>query len=136
VLINLYEERKSLELLLERTSQLYRQAHSERRQLVNTWKDAVNQMNQREIDIKETEMEVENAKKISDDYNVALKREEAIMSLKQKENYEIELTTQELNITISDLKSHLLKLEDVIALKDSEVGFPINFHFITHTHFF
>lgn len=55
LLLNAYEEKSSLEQMLERTSQLYRQAHNERRQLVNTWKEAVNQMNQREKDINETE---------------------------------------------------------------------------------
>jgi coiled-coil domain-containing protein 39 len=120
-LINLYEERKSLELLLERTSQLYRQAHLERRQLVNTWKDAVTQMNQREREIKEMEVEVDNARKVSDEKLVALKREESVMKLKQHENRETELYIQDLNITSSELRNRLLKLEDIIALKNSEV---------------
>lgn len=121
VLVNLYEERKSLELLLDRTSQLYRQAHLERRQLVNTWKDAVNQMNQREREINETEDEIESAKKVSNEKMSALKREEMVMKLKQDENREIELFIQELNITSSDLRNRLLKLEDIILLKSSEV---------------
>lgn len=120
-LVNLYEERKSLELLLERTGQLYRQAHLERRQLVNTWKDAVTQMNQREKEIKDTETEFDNAKKISGEKIAALKREEAVMELKQRENREIELCINELNITTSDLRNHLLKLDDMVILKDSEV---------------
>lgn len=110
-----------MELLLERTSQLYRQAHLERRQLVNTWKDAVNQMNQREREIKETESSVEEAKKTSAERIEVLKQEEAIMKLKQDENREIELYIQELNIASSDLRNHLIKLDDVIALKNSEV---------------
>lgn len=122
VLVNLYEERKSLELLLERTSQLYRQAHLERRQLVNTWKDAVTQMNQREKDIKEAETEVDNAKKVSEQKNEALTREESVIKLKQSENREIELFIQELNITSSDLRNRLIKLEDIIVLKNSEVS--------------
>lgn len=122
VLVNLYEERKSLELLLERTSQLYRQAHLERRQLVNTWKDAVTQMNQREKDIKEAELEVDNAKKVSEQKHEALMREESVIKLKQSENREIELFIQELNITSSDLRNRLIKLEDIIVLKNSEVS--------------
>jgi coiled-coil domain-containing protein 39 len=121
VLVNAYEEKKALELLLERTSQLYRQAHLERRQLVNTWKDAVNQMNQREGEIKETEAEIENAKKVSGDKLSALKREEMVMKLKQDENKDTEYYIQELNITSSDLRNRLLKLEDSIGLKSSEV---------------
>lgn len=119
--MNLYEERKSLELLLERTSQLYRQAHLERRQLVNTWKDAVSQMNQRETEIKDTENEIESAKKISTEKSAALTREEAVLKLKQDENREVEMYIQELNITSSDLRNRHLRLEDIIVLKSSEV---------------
>jgi coiled-coil domain-containing protein 39 len=111
-----------MELLLERTSQLYRQAHLERRQLVNTWKDAVLQMNQREKDIKEAEAEVDNAKKVSAQKSQVLTHEESVMRGKQMENREIEMYIQELNITSSDLRNRLLKLEDTIALKNSEVS--------------
>lgn len=110
-----------MELLLERTGQLYRQAHLERRQLVNTWKDAVTQMNQREKEIKETEIEVDNARKVSAQKHEALTREESVMKLKQTENREIEMYIQELNITSSEMRNRLLKLEDTIASKNSEV---------------
>lgn len=121
ILVHAYEEKKAVELLLERTSQLYRQAHLERRQLVNTWKDAVNQMNQREKEITETEAEIENAKKVSGDKLEVLKREEIAMKLKQEQNREAEFDINELNITSSDLRNRLLKLEDSVALKSSEL---------------
>lgn len=121
VLVNVYEEKKALELLLERTGQLYRQAHFERRQLVSTWKDAVNQMNLREKEIKETEAEIEIAKKVSTEKHAALKREEMALKLKQDENRETEYHIQELNITSSDLRNRLLKLEDSVVLKNSEL---------------
>ena len=120
-LVNAYEEKKALELLLERTGQLYRQAHLERRQLVSTWKDAVNQMNQREVEIKDTEVEIESAMKVSGDKLDVLKREEAAMKLKQDDNNETEYHIQELNITSSDLRNRLLRLEDAVALKNSEL---------------
>lgn len=40
-LVKVYEEKKALELLLERTGQLYRQSHAERRHLVQTWKESI-----------------------------------------------------------------------------------------------
>jgi coiled-coil domain-containing protein 39 len=120
-LVNAYEEKKALELLLERTGQLYRQAHLERRQLVSTWKDAVNQMNQREGEIKETEAEIESAKKVSGDKLAVLKREEAAMKLKQDENKDTEYQIQDLNMKSSDSRNRLLRLEDAVALKSSEL---------------
>lgn len=120
-LINIYEEKKALELLLERTGQLYRQAHLERRQLVSTWKDAVNQMNQRETEIKDTEAEIVSAKKVSAEKLALLNREEAAMQLKQYENKDTEYQIQELNMKSSDARNRLLKLEDAVALKSSEL---------------
>lgn len=121
-MVNAYEERKSLELLLERTSQLYRQAHMERRQLVNTWKDAVNQMNQREKEIKETETEIDSAKRISAEKISVLAREEIEMNIKKDYNKDAELHISELNIASSELRSRLLCLEDAVGGKNSEVG--------------
>lgn len=121
ILVNVYEEKKALELLLERTGQLYRQAHLERRHLVSTWKDAVNQMNQREKEIQVTEIEIVTAKKITADKRASLEREEMLLKLKQDENRETELYIQELNITSSELRNRLLRLEDSIALKSSEL---------------
>lgn len=121
VLVKAYEEKKALELLLERTGQLYRQAHMERRHLVQTWKDAVNQMNQREVDIKETEADIEAAKKVTAEKKEALKREEMALKLKQDENRDTEYYIQELNATSSEMRIRLLQLEDSIKLKSSEL---------------
>lgn len=55
VLIEINEEQRSLENVLDRTSQLYRQAHQERRNLVNTWKEAVQSMRSRDKEIEAKE---------------------------------------------------------------------------------
>lgn len=55
VLIEVNEEQRSLENVLDRTSQLYRQAHLERRNLVNTWKEAVVSMRSRDKEIEAKE---------------------------------------------------------------------------------
>lgn len=121
VLVEVYEEKKALELLLERNSQMYRYSHMERRDKVNTWKDAVNQMNLREREIKETEVEIENARKVSDEKLAALKREESVLKLKQDANRDTEFCIQELNITSSELRHRLLRLEESVGLKSSEL---------------
>ncbi|XP_063697855.1 coiled-coil domain-containing protein 39 [Culicoides brevitarsis] len=65
ILINSYEEQKTLEQTLERTSQMYRQAHLDRRNVVHTWKEAVIQMTQREHNIQETENELERSREMT-----------------------------------------------------------------------
>lgn len=121
ILLNAFEEKQALEKLLEKTSQLYRQAHIERRQLVSTWKDAVNQMNQREKDIKSMESEIVTARQVTTGKNEQLNREEETLRLKQADNREIEIIIQELNITSSDLRSRLLRIESSNADKSSEL---------------
>lgn len=121
VLLNAFEEKRAVEKLLEKTSKLYRQAHIERRHLVSTWKDAVNQMNQRENDIKSTEAEIIEAHKVTNEKREHQKREEETLKLKQDDNREIEFMIQELNITSSDLRSRSLRLESANASKSSEL---------------
>lgn len=50
-LVNVAEEVISAECILDKTAQLYRLAHAERRQMVDTWKEAVNSMLARDREI-------------------------------------------------------------------------------------
>lgn len=51
VLKNLCDEQNSMEQILDRTADLYRQTHGERKQLVQTWREAVTSLATREIAI-------------------------------------------------------------------------------------
>lgn len=55
ILLNTIQEHKSMTSVLEKTRLLYQQAHVERKDLVNTWKEAVHQMNHRTKDIQHAE---------------------------------------------------------------------------------
>lgn len=78
-------------------------------------------MNQREREIKETETEIDNARKVSAVRLGALNREEMTMKLKQDENRDTEYYIEELNTTSSELRNRLLKLEESARLKHSEL---------------
>uniref|UniRef100_A0A1Q3FT41 Coiled-coil domain-containing protein 39 n=1 Tax=Culex tarsalis TaxID=7177 RepID=A0A1Q3FT41_CULTA len=119
-LVALAEEYRSLEQVLERTSQLYRQAHTERRHLVLTWKEAVKHMNQREEDIKEVENEIERAREFSDLLNEDLKAQDEFLEEQQRNNTEIELGIAELNVEVSKLRNRLNALTDNVQLKTNE----------------
>ncbi|EDS38380.1 conserved hypothetical protein [Culex quinquefasciatus] len=119
-LVALAEEYRSLEQVLERTSQLYRQAHTERRHLVLTWKEAVKHMNQREEDIKEVEGEIERAREFSDLLGEDLKAQDEFLEEQQRNNREIELGIAELNVEVSKLRNRLSALTDNVQLKTNE----------------
>ncbi|XP_058447659.1 coiled-coil domain-containing protein 39 [Malaya genurostris] len=119
-LVELTEEYRSLEQVLERTSQLFRQAHNERRQLVLTWKEAVNHMNQREDDIKTVEEEVERAREMSDLLNEDLQAQVDFLEEQQRNNKEIEIGIAELNVEVSKLRNRLNGLTDSVQLKTNE----------------
>ncbi|XP_058825431.1 coiled-coil domain-containing protein 39 [Topomyia yanbarensis] len=119
-LVDLAEEYRSLEQVLERTSQLYRQAHSERRQLVLTWKEAVKHMNQREEDIKTVEAEIERARELSALLNEDLQAQVDFLEEQQRNNREIEIGIAELNVDASKLRNRLNTLTDHVQLRTNE----------------
>uniref|UniRef100_A0A182QA91 Coiled-coil domain-containing protein 39 n=1 Tax=Anopheles farauti TaxID=69004 RepID=A0A182QA91_9DIPT len=120
VLVTLYEEYKSLEQVLERTSQLFRQAHHERRHLVRMWKEAVNHMNQREGNIKSVEGEIETAREVTDMLRADLQAQVEFLEHQQRNNQEIELRIGDLNVEVSKLRNRLTILNDSVQLKTNE----------------
>lgn len=122
ILVNYYEEQKSLEQVLDRTAQLYRQAHIERRQMVSTWKEAVNQMNQREKDINDSERELEQAKEYSLIKTNELKEQIDFLDQQIQNNKDTEFTIAELNVETSKLRSKLTDLVEMVALYNNELA--------------
>uniref|UniRef100_A0A182NQL3 Coiled-coil domain-containing protein 39 n=1 Tax=Anopheles dirus TaxID=7168 RepID=A0A182NQL3_9DIPT len=120
VLVTLYEEYKSLEQVLERTSQLFRQAHYERRHLVQTWKEAVNHMNQREGNIKSVEVDIDGAREITEMLQADLQAQVEFLEHQQRNNHEIELRIGDLNVEVSKLRNRLTALNDSVQLKTNE----------------
>ncbi|XP_017031178.1 coiled-coil domain-containing protein 39 [Drosophila kikkawai] len=117
----LYDEQMTLEKNLERTADLYRAAHVERRQMVETWKTAVNQMTQRENDIQRSEKEcaelaikAQETTKIYKDHDNQLN--EAI-----ENNRQVEIAIEALNEETSTLKNQIQILVDESILKDREI---------------
>lgn len=115
------DQKTSLENVLNRTAQLYRQAHEERRVLIKTWKDAINQMGQREIEINQSERELSKAKLTSE------QREKVLSSIiKQHEQQctnqkELELQIEELNDKTSNERIKLNNFTNSISLKSNEL---------------
>ncbi|XP_052869033.1 coiled-coil domain-containing protein 39 [Anopheles cruzii] len=119
-LVTLYEEYKSLEQVLERTSQLFRQAHLERRQLVATWKEAVEHMNQREENIKSVEAAIDRAREQSALLEADLQAQDEFLEEQQRNNHEIEVRIGELNVEVSKQRNRLTALTDSVQLKTNE----------------
>uniref|UniRef100_A0A8W7PLP0 Coiled-coil domain-containing protein 39 n=1 Tax=Anopheles coluzzii TaxID=1518534 RepID=A0A8W7PLP0_ANOCL len=120
VLVTLYEEYKSLEQVLERTSQLFRQAHYERRHMVQTWKEAVKHMNQREGAIKSVEADIDSAHEVTEMLQGDLQAQVEFLEQQQRNNQEIELRIADLNVEVSKLRNRLTALNDSVQLKTNE----------------
>uniref|UniRef100_A0A182YBF2 Coiled-coil domain-containing protein 39 n=1 Tax=Anopheles stephensi TaxID=30069 RepID=A0A182YBF2_ANOST len=120
VLVTLYEEYKSLEQVLERTSQLFRQAHYERRHMVRTWKEAVKHMNQREAGIKLVERDIDSAREVTEMLQCDLQAQVEFLEQQQRNNHEIELRIADLNVEVSKLRNRLTALNDSVQLKTNE----------------
>lgn len=120
-IVLLYDEQNTLEKNLERTSSLYREAHQERRQMVDTWKQAVNQMTQREMEIQNGETEcvrlMEKADAMAKAYFVANEQLNDV----QENNRLVERSIEILNTETSDAKNEIQRLIDSALLKEREI---------------
>lgn len=121
ILVTTTEEQKSLEQTLERTSQLYRQAHMERRHMVTTWKEAVMQMTQRENYIKDTENEIERARELTKIKNDRLIEVTRKYETQVADNKELELHMEDLNAGQSALRQKYTSLQEALQLNNSEL---------------
>ncbi|EDW95694.1 uncharacterized protein Dyak_GE25332 [Drosophila yakuba] len=117
----LYDEQMTLEKNLERTACLYRSAHAERRQMVETWKSAVNQMTQREHDIQRSEVECAELAQKAQQTAQTYKEQDNQLNEVIENNRQVELAIEALNEESSDMKNQIQVLIDATLLKEREV---------------
>ncbi|KAH8288347.1 hypothetical protein KR054_001352 [Drosophila jambulina] len=117
----LYDEQMTLEKNLERTACLYRAAHVERRQMVETWKNAVNQMTQRENDIQRSEAECAELALKAQQTTIIYKEHDNQLNEVIENNRQVENTIEALNEETSELKNQIQLLADQSILKDREI---------------
>ncbi|KAL7729037.1 hypothetical protein ACLKA6_019870 [Drosophila palustris] len=119
--VQLYDEQMTLEKNLERTACLYRAAHLERRQMVDTWKQAVNQMTQRELEIQNAEEECvllnEKAQSMAASYRIANEQLNDVL----ENNRMVEQSIEILNTENSDMKNEIARLTEAALLKEREI---------------
>ncbi|XP_020812843.1 coiled-coil domain-containing protein 39 isoform X1 [Drosophila serrata] len=117
----LYDEQMTLEKNLERTACLYRAAHVERRQMVETWKNAVNQMTQRENSIQRSEAECAELAHKAQQTALAYKEHDNQLNEAIENNRQVEISIEALNEETSELKNQIQILVDQSILTDREL---------------
>ncbi|XP_016997587.2 coiled-coil domain-containing protein 39 [Drosophila takahashii] len=117
----LYDEQMTLEKNLERTACLYRSAHAERRQMVETWKSAVNQMTQREHDIQRSEVECAELAQKAQQTALIYKDHDNRLTEVIDNNRQVEIGIEALNDETSDMKNRIQVLIDASLLKEREI---------------
>lgn len=106
------EEQRSLECILDRTGQLYRQAHQERRHLVETWKDTVLALRAREAEIARNEKSIETLLHLSAKKNQQLKEELEFFNQQVQNNRESEQDIAEQNAKVTQVRAQLTAIID------------------------
>ncbi|XP_017119961.1 coiled-coil domain-containing protein 39 [Drosophila elegans] len=117
----LYDEQMTLEKNLERTACLYRAAHAERRQMVDTWKSAVNLMTQREHDIQRCEVECADLAQTALRTALVYKQMDDQLNEVIENNRQVEIGIEALNEETSDMKNQIQILTDASLLKEREI---------------
>ncbi|KAL5289008.1 CCDC39 family protein [Megaselia abdita] len=120
-IIDLLDEQKSLEQAIDRIANLYRSIHVERRELITTWKTAVKQMNNREEDIRNVELNINNLINLLNEKKDKLKQFNLELDTKKEQNYQTELEIEEWNAKLSNIKEYLQTTIANIGVKTNEV---------------
>lgn len=120
-IIDLLDEQKVLEQSIDRIANLYRSIHLERRDLINTWKTAVKQMNNREEDIRNVELDIDNLNHLLNERKNRLKQFNLELDMKKEQNNQTELEIEEWNTKLSNIKDYLQTTIANIGVKTNDV---------------
>ncbi|XP_031638654.1 coiled-coil domain-containing protein 39 [Contarinia nasturtii] len=120
-LIELESEKQSLEQIVERTNDLYRQAILERRQMTHTWSTAVQTLNARNNSIKETFEKIAQVKDIGERKTIEMKEQTEFLDQQIQNNKESEFMIAELNGQISKVRGLLTRYNEEIQLKSNDL---------------
>lgn len=118
--INMAEEQLSLESVLDRSAQLYRQAHAERRQMVATWKEAVQSMRSRDRDIGTYEKDLDTAKAGSVRRNRQLKEQMEFLEQQLQNNRETERLIAHMNEELVRCRHDLNECTEDVTLRTND----------------
>lgn len=119
-LVNSKQEQAALERILERTGQLYRQAHQERRRLVDTWKNAVLSLQMRQREITDQEVVLEKTRLLNQQKSKALKVEEEFYNRQVQNNRETEHEIAELNTRTEQMHNEMKAVNEDMQQKQND----------------
>lgn len=117
---HMVEEQLSLESILDRCAQLYRQTHHERRQMVATWKEAVQSMHGRDHDIQTCETDLRAAKLKSEQQHQQLKEQMEFLEQQLQNNRETERAIAQLNDDQARVRTELHECTEDVTLRINE----------------
>lgn len=120
VLVATSEEQRSLENVLDRTAQLYRQAHHDRSQLVDTWKEAVASLRCRDRDIQECETQLDTARQLTQRREQQLREAVEFLELQLQNNREAEHDIGEQNARLTQTRDRLTDITTAVQVAHNE----------------
>lgn len=107
--------------MLDRLSKQYRQVHSERQNMITTWKKAVRSLNGRINEIETFGHDIEKSKAATDKKNQDLKEHVEFFHHQVENNKIVELKISEMNDKIIVIRRKLTDLEDETTLQSNEL---------------
>lgn len=120
VLVQTNEEQHSLENVLDRTAQLYRQAHHDRSQLVDTWKEAVASLRGRDRDIQTCETALDEARQLTRRKEQQLREEMEFLEQQLQNNREAEQDIADQNARLTQTRDRLNDITSAVQLAHNE----------------
>ncbi|KAG5864259.1 hypothetical protein JTB14_019631 [Gonioctena quinquepunctata] len=108
-------------LIIERSGKVMKQLMAERDALITQWKDTVKMLQQRDNDIMNSQEQISNVLEIIQKQQEKLSEEKTFMKNERRNNREIELEVQEMNVVNSRMRRDLNDLMQHILLISGEL---------------
>ncbi|KAK6644584.1 hypothetical protein RUM43_000851 [Polyplax serrata] len=105
----------SMEQSLDKTAQMFRRQHVDRRVLVQQWEGSVRVLNQRHDDINRIADEIRNLKLVARDRLKDLEEQKTFFENEKKNNKELEKEIENLNKQVADNKEKIMMAEQIIV---------------------
>ncbi|XP_076661242.1 coiled-coil domain-containing protein 39 isoform X2 [Halictus rubicundus] len=125
-IINITNEGREAEIVLDRTTKLYNQAMADYRQMFNQWKESVIMLQQRNDDIQRVLKETETLREITQDKKNVLEESEKFLKEQKESNRQVEESIKKLEKNLCNMKEDQKKAKEKYGAYENQLTIQKN----------
>ncbi|XP_076281771.1 coiled-coil domain-containing protein 39 isoform X2 [Lasioglossum baleicum] len=125
-IINITNQGRETEIVLDRTTKLYNQALADYRQMFNQWKESVIMLQQRNDDIQCVLKETETLREITQEKKNALEESEKFLKEQKENNRQVEESIKKLEKNLCNMKEDQKKAKEKLEAYENQLTIQKN----------